>query len=129
MRQAQDEMRRDPDGAVAKPIHQVAIEWQQGYRTRTAVSGGEVIQGDEPTVYGGQGAGATPQELLLTPVGHCLTATYVGGLTAAGVAVRSMKVSVSGKVDFRAAYGRERPCRLRAFTSWSMSIPTHRPPG
>ena len=33
VRQAQDEMRRDPDGAVAKPIHQVAIEWQQGYRT------------------------------------------------------------------------------------------------
>lgn len=108
VRQAQDEMRRDPDGAVAKPIHQVAIEWQQGYRTRTAVSGGEVIQGDEPTVYGGQGAGATPQELLLTAVGHCLTATYVGGLTAAGVAVRSMKVSVSGKVDFRAAYGVEK---------------------
>lgn len=105
VRLAQEEMRRDPQGDVSRPLHQAEIVWQDGYRTRTSVSGGAIIQGDEPTVYGGQGAGATPQDLLLTAVGHCLTATYIGGLTAAGVAVRSLKVSVSGRVNFRAAYG------------------------
>ncbi len=108
VRLAQEEMRRDPDGPVASPVHKVAIIWQNGYRTRTEVSGGNVIQGDEPPTYGGQGDGATPQELLLTAVGHCLIATYVGGLAAAGVAIRSLKVSVSGKVNFRAAYGVEK---------------------
>lgn len=108
VRLAQEEMRRDPEGAVSRPVHKAEIVWQDGYRTRTPVSGGAVIQGDEPAVYGGQGAGATPQDLLLTAIGHCLTATYVGGLTAAGIAVRSLKVSVSGRVNFRAAYGVEK---------------------
>jgi uncharacterized OsmC-like protein len=45
--------------------------------------------------------------MLLTAVGHCLAATYIGGLSAAGIAVKSLQIDVSGRVNFRAAYGLE----------------------
>ena len=107
VRRAQQEMRTDPEGPVARPTHTATVVWENGYRTRTQVSGGNIVEGDEPVVYGGAGHGATPQDLLLTAVGHCLSATYVGGLTAAGIHVRGLRVHVSGKVNFRAAYGVE----------------------
>ncbi|MQT61487.1 OsmC family peroxiredoxin, partial [Pseudomonas sp. FSL R10-0399] len=49
--------------------------------------------------------GATPQELLLAGIGNCLAATYIGGLSASGVKVNSLVLDVSGRVDFRAAFG------------------------
>ena len=51
--------------------------------------------------------GVTPQDLLLTAVGHCLAATYIGGLSAARINVESLRLHVSGRVNFRAAYGIE----------------------
>ena len=107
VRRAQQEMRADPDGAVARPTYAATVSWESGYRTKTLVGGGRIVEGDEPVIYGGAGRGATPQDLLLTAVGHCLSATYVGGLSAAGIHIRSLKVHVSGKVNFLAAYGVE----------------------
>jgi uncharacterized OsmC-like protein len=108
VRLAQDQMRKEPDGDVASPVHAATIVWETGYQTRTGVSGGTVVRGDEPKVYGGSGNGATPQELLLTAVGHCLAATYVGGLSASGIELRKLEIKVQGKVNFRAAYGVDR---------------------
>lgn len=108
VRRAQEQMRNDPDGDVACPTYAAKVLWKSGYRTEAQLSGGLVLQGDEPVVYGGEGYGATPQDLLLTAVGHCLTATYVGGLSAAGIRVDHLEVLVSGRVNFRAAYGLER---------------------
>ena len=107
VRDAQHQMRIDPEGTIARPVHAATVVWEAGYRTRTKVSGGMIVEGDEPPAYGGAGRGATPQELLLTAVGHCLSATYVGGLTSAGIPVRSLTIHVSGRVNFRAAYGVE----------------------
>ena len=66
-----------------------------------------MIIGDEPVRYGGEGMGVTPQDLLLTAVGHCLTATYIGGLSAARVNNGILQLHVSGRVNFRAAYAIE----------------------
>ena len=107
VRAAQEQMRLDPQGEVARPKYAAKVLWQSGYRTEAQLSGGISLQGDEPVVYGGQGQGATPQDLLLAAVGHCLTATYVGGLSAAGIRVEQLEVEVSGRVNFRAAFGVE----------------------
>jgi len=108
VRSAQEQMRIDPEGEVSRPTYAAKVLWKSGYRTEAQLSGGIALEGDEPVVYGGQGSGATPQDLLLAAVGHCLTATYVGGLTAAGIRVDHLEVVVSGRVNFRAAYGVER---------------------
>ncbi|MFV9473091.1 OsmC family protein [Advenella sp. RU8] len=108
VRKAQEQMRVHPDGEVSRPTYAAKVLWKSGYRTEAQLSGGLALQGDEPVMYGGQGSGATPQDLLLAAVGHCLTATYVGGLSAAGIRVDHLEVLVSGRVNFRAAYGVER---------------------
>ncbi|MBN9123702.1 MAG: osmotically inducible protein OsmC [Nitrosospira sp. 56-18] len=97
----------DADGLFSRPRYQSTIVWNNGYCTVSRVTDGQEITGDEPERYGGSGAGFTPQDLLLTAVGHCLAATYIGGLSAAGIAVKSLQINVSGRVNFRAAYGLE----------------------
>ena len=104
-RAVQARIRADGDGDVARPRYQTSVHWVSGYQTRTQVKSGNVLEGDEPSTYGGADLGATPQELLLAAIGNCLAATYIGGLSAAGIEVRSLRLDVSGRVDFRAAFG------------------------
>lgn len=104
-REVQERIRADGDGDIARPRYRTSVQWASGYRTRTPVKSGAVLLGDEPRNYGGEDAGATPQELLLAAIGNCLAATYIGGLTAAGVTVDSLRIDVSGRVNFRAAFG------------------------
>ncbi len=101
----QEQLRADTDGALARPQYRSVIDWQSGYQTIASVGGGQSVRGDEPIAYGGQANGLSPQDLLLTAVGNCLAATFVGGLSARGIAVRSLRISVSGRVDFGVAYG------------------------
>jgi len=102
-----DQIKMGGGNDIAKPYCQATIVWDNGYHTTTCVNGSQMIIGDEPVRYGGEGMGVTPQDLLLTAVGHCLTATYIGGLSAARVNVESLRLHVSGRVNFRAAYAIE----------------------
>lgn len=104
-REVRERIRADGDGDIARPLYTTSVQWTDGYQTLTKVKSGAVLQGDEPCAYGGAGLGATPQELLLAGIGNCLAATYIGGLSAAGVKVNRLVLDVSGRVDFRAAFG------------------------
>lgn len=95
---------KNGDGEFSRPEYRVKVSWNTGYRTTSRVTDGQVVAGDEPPQYGGEGRGLTPQDLLLTAIGHCLAATYVGGLSAAGIGIRSLQLDVFGRVDFRAAF-------------------------
>lgn len=102
-----DQIRMGSDSDIAKPKYQATVVWDNGYHTTTNLNSGQTIIGDEPVRYGGEGMGATPQDMLLTAVGHCLAATYIGGLSAARINVESLRLHVSGRVNFRAAYAIE----------------------
>ncbi len=104
----QESIRADGDGLVARPRYHAVIDWRSGYETEATVANRQTIQGDEPVAYGGKANGLSPQDLLLTAVGNCLAATFVGGLSAQGITIHSLKVSVSGRVNFRVAYAIER---------------------
>lgn len=101
----QESIRADGDGTVARPEYRAVVDWQSGYETVATVGGGQSVRGDEPVAYGGRANGLSPQDLLLTAVGNCVAATFIGGLSAKGIAVHSLRISVSGRVDFRVAYG------------------------
>ena len=103
----QNQIRDGGDGELAKPRYQATVVWDSGYHTTSNVTDGQIIIGDEPVHYGGEGMGITPQDLLLTAVGHCLAASYIGGLSAAHINVESLHVHVSGRVNFRAAFAVE----------------------
>lgn len=102
-----DQIKRGGDGDIARPRYHATVVWDNGYHTTTSVNGGRIIIGDEPVRYGGEGMGVTPQDLLLTAVGHCLAATYIGGLSTARINVESLRLHVSGRINFRAAYAIE----------------------
>ena len=102
-----DLIQADRDGLIARPQYQATVTWNNGFHTISRVTDGQEVIGDEPEQYGGGGVGLTPQDMLLTALGHCLTATYIGGLSAAGIAVKSLQINVSGQVNFRSAFGLE----------------------
>ncbi len=104
-REVQRRIREDGDGDVARPLYRAQVEWTTGYQTVSRLAGGRTVEGDEPVAYGGRSLGASPQDLLLTAVGNCVVATCIGGLSAQQVEVRALKVDVSGRVNFKAAYG------------------------
>ena len=103
----QNQIREGGDSDIARPRYQATVVWDSGYHTTANVSDGQTITGDEPTRYGGEGTGISPQDLLLTAVGHCLAASYIGGLSAARINVESLRLHVSGRVNFRAAFAVE----------------------
>jgi len=100
----QKQISEDRDGSMAKPKYQATVTWDSGYHTTASVTDGQTVIGDEPPRYGGEGMGVSPQDLLLTAVGHCLAATYIGGLSAARINVESLRLHVSGRVNFGVAY-------------------------
>jgi uncharacterized OsmC-like protein len=107
LRATRDLIEADADGPFAHPRYESTIVWKNGYRTVSCALDGQKIIGDEPEQYGGSGDGITPEDMLLSAIGGCLVATYIGGLSAAGITVKSLRLDVSGRVNFRAAYGLE----------------------
>jgi uncharacterized OsmC-like protein len=107
LRVTRDLIEADADGPLAQPQYESTIVWNNGYHTVSCVTDGQEVIGDEPEQYGGSGDVITPEDMLLTAVGNCLAATYIGGLSAVGIAVKSLRLNVSGRVNFRAAYGLE----------------------
>lgn len=103
--EVQQRIRDDGDGDFARPLYRAEVAWTTGYRTVSRLAGGRTLEGDEPAAYGGSAQGASPQELLLTAVGNCVAATCIGGLSAQRIEVRSLRIDVSGRVNFKAAYG------------------------
>lgn len=106
-RTIRDHIKAGGDNGIAKPRYKTTVVWDNGYHTTSNVTDGQIVIGDEPVHYGGEGMGTTPQDLLLTAVGHCLVATYIGGLSAARINVESLRLHVSGHVNFRAAFAIE----------------------
>lgn len=102
-----DLIRNDSTGDVAKPAYRTTVAWDSGYHATMHVTDGQMVFADEPQRYGGEGMGITPEDLLLTAVGSCLVATYIGGLSAASINVEYLRLSVSGRVNFRAAFALE----------------------
>lgn len=100
----QEAIRADGQGDIARPLYQAIVDWKSGYETEARVARDQLIQGDEPVAYGGKANGLSPQDLLLTAVGNCLAATFISGLSSKGIAVHSLKIAVSGRVNFRVAY-------------------------
>ncbi len=107
LRATRDRIAAEADGPFAHPRYESTVVWKDGYRTVSRALDGPEAIGDEPERYGGSGDGVTPEDMLLNAIGGCLVATYIGGLSAAGITVKSLRLGVSGRVNFRVAFGLE----------------------
>jgi uncharacterized OsmC-like protein len=95
-------IRSDPE--QAHPRYAATVRWLGGQRSEALLAGGARLQADEPVECSGTGSAPTPEDYLLSAVGSCVTAAWVGALTTRGVAIRTLEVDVSGRVNFAGAY-------------------------
>lgn len=102
-----DSIKTDGQGSIAHPRFQATVVWDSGYHSTARVTDGQTVISDEPTRYGGEEVGVTPEDLLLAAVGSCLVNTYIAALSAARINVESLRINVSGCVNFRTAFGLE----------------------
>lgn len=102
-----DSIKTDNKGDIAAPQFRVTVVWDSGYQSTTHATDGQVIIADEPKRYGGEEMGVTPEDLLLGAVGSCLVNTYIAALSGARINVESLRLNVSGRVNFRTAFGLE----------------------
>ena len=104
---ALDSINADYKGDIANPGYRATVEWDSGFHSTTHTTDGQVVLSDEPKRYGGEEMGATPEDLLLAAGGACLGNTYIAALSAARIHVESLRMNVSGRVNFRTAFGLE----------------------
>jgi uncharacterized OsmC-like protein len=95
-------IRTDPERA--RPMYSTVVRWLGGQRSEGVLAGGSRLQADEPVECSGTGSAPTPEDYLLSAVGSCLTAAWVGALTTRGIAITSLEVDVRGRVNFAGAY-------------------------
>ena len=105
--QARDAIEADPAKGIAE--YGVALTWDKGVRatvnTLPMHVGGEKIERDftwvvdEPPQLLGESKGPTPQEYLMSGVGACIMVGFVVNASVKGVALRSLKVTMTGSLD------------------------------
>lgn len=89
--------------------------WLGGVRSRSEVTGFEAggerferhhtIFSDEPPQIFGDDTAPNPQELLLSGIGACLSASYAMQATMAGITLHSLEIEVRGTLDLRGPLG------------------------
>jgi uncharacterized OsmC-like protein len=102
-----DELRaliRRNEGA-AHPRYAAKVRWLGGLRTEITVADERRLYADEPVSCAGENTAVSPEDLLLSAVGSCLTVAWISVLSAQGISVRNLDIELSGAVNFRGAYG------------------------
>jgi peroxiredoxin-like protein len=76
------------------------LTWSGGRHGPGVVeTGGQSLQFSVPASMGGVGVGTSPEDLLLSAVGSCYTATLAAILDSRGLSVQSFEVVVQGLVS------------------------------
>jgi len=96
-------VRRDP--AAAHPRYSARVRWLGGLRTEIAVADNRLLYADEPVSCAGENSAVSPEDLLLSAVGSCLTIAWISVLSAHRIKVNRFEIELSGTVNFRGAYG------------------------
>jgi peroxiredoxin-like protein len=75
------------------------LTWSGGRHAGIVETGGQSLQFSVPASMGGVGEGTSPEELLLSAVGSCYTATLAGLTRARRLPASSIEVRVEGTVS------------------------------
>jgi len=90
---------------AAHPRYTARVHWLGGLRTEIALADNRVLHADEPLDCAGENTAVSPEDLLLSAVGSCLTVAWISVLSSRGIKVKALDIEVSGTVNFRGAYG------------------------
>lgn len=98
-----DLVRRDEN--AAHPRYSANVRWLGGLQTEIMLAENRRLHADEPLNCAGRNTAVSPEDLLLSAVGSCLTVAWISVLSARGIAVKALDIELSGTVNFRGAYG------------------------
>jgi uncharacterized OsmC-like protein len=91
--------------AAAHPLYTARVHWLGGLRTKISLADNRELHADEPLDCAGENTAVSPEDLLLSAVGSCLTVAWISVLSARGIKVNALDIELSGKVNFVGAYG------------------------
>lgn len=92
-----------PEAALSK--WKAEVEWQGAFRSQVRVRDFAPIPSDEPVALGGSDLAPNPVEQLLGALGNCLAVGYAANASAAGITIRSLRISLEGSIDLRTFLG------------------------
>jgi len=81
------------------------VRWTGAFRSEAAVREFAPIGSDEPRSLGGTDSAPNPVEQLLGSLGNCLAVGYAANASAAGIAIRDLRIDLDGDLDLHAFLG------------------------
>ena len=96
-------IQQDPE--AARTTWAANVRWAGAFRSESQVRSFPPTASDEPTGLGGSDTAPNPVEQLLSALGNCLVVGYAANASAAGIAIKDLKITVDGDVDLRSFLG------------------------
>lgn len=96
-------IRDHPD--TANTTWSAEVRWSGGFRSEAHVREFAPFPSDEPVALGGTDSAPNPVEQLLGSLGNCLAVGYAANASVAGIALRGLRIELSGDVDLHAFLG------------------------
>ena len=96
-------IRNQPDAAVT--TWDAEVRWNDGFQSEARVREFAPVASDEPRALGGADTAPNPVEQLLGSLGNCLAVGYAANASVAGIAIRDLRIELSGDVDLHAFLG------------------------
>ena len=93
------------DPANAATTWRASVHWERGFRSSARVREFAPVPSDEPGGLGGTDTAANPVEQLLGALGNCLAVGYAANATAAGIAIRDLRIDLEGDLDLSTFLG------------------------
>ncbi len=90
---------------AAQTTWKADVEWTGAFSSRAKIRQFAPIPSDEPLTLGGSDSAPNPVEQLLAALGNCLAVGYAANASLAGIAIRSLRISVEGNIDLRTFLG------------------------
>jgi uncharacterized OsmC-like protein len=93
------------DSEKAGTIWRSTVDWKGGFRSEAKSRDFAPIPSDEPIALGGEDTAPNPVEQVLGAFGNCLAVGYAANATAAGIALKSLRIELEGDLDLHTFLG------------------------
>jgi uncharacterized OsmC-like protein len=93
----------DPGNAATR--WSAEVRWNGGFQSEARIREFAPVPSDEPVALGGGDTAPNPVEQLLGALGNCLAVGYAANASVAGIAIRDLRIELTGDLDLRAFLG------------------------
>jgi uncharacterized OsmC-like protein len=90
---------------IAATTWSAEVRWNGGFRSEARIRDFAPVHSDEPAALGGGDTAPNPVEQLLGALGNCLAVGYAANASVAGIAIRDLRIELTGGLDLRAFLG------------------------